>query len=175
MNKAQIWPGYVQVGEVTAPHGIHGEFRVLPMTDFPDRLRARKHITVQKLGKAVAVLSVRDHQGMMIMQVEGITTRDGAEKVRGSRLLVPESDLPELGEGSYYWHQLVGLNVVEADTGRALGELSHVIRTGGAQDVFEVRRPDGKPLLIPALRSVVRTIDFDAQQMVVDLLPGLED
>jgi 16S rRNA processing protein RimM len=83
--------------------------------------------------------------------------------------------LPSLPQDEYYWHQLVGLTVVENHTARVLGELAHVLRTGAGHDVFEVARPGKKPLLIPALKAVVKVVDLDGRQMIVELLPGLED
>jgi 16S rRNA processing protein RimM len=89
--------------------------------------------------------------------------------------MVPASELPKLAPDEYYWHQLLGLTVVEAESGRILGELVHVLRTGASHDVFEVERSGKKPLLIPALKSVVLEVDLDRARMVVRLLPGLEE
>ncbi|MDA8193822.1 MAG: ribosome maturation factor RimM [Thermaerobacter sp.] len=169
------WPGYVVVGEITSPHGIDGSFRVLPMTDYPQRLLNRRTVTIDKLGMAVRVLTAREHGRLMVMRIAGTDSRELAEKLRGGKLMVAAAELPALPEDQFYWHQLVGLTVIEADSGRVLGEIGHIIRTGGGTDVFEVRRAAEKPLLIPALRSVVRQVDLVARKMEVELLPGLEE
>lgn len=170
-----VWPGHVMVGEIVAAHGIDGTVRVVPTTDFPDRLLSCPRVVVDKLGGAVEVLGARAHQGTIIMRVAGVLTRDGAEKLRGAKVMMAENDLPPLPEGQYYWHQLVGLQVREWDTGRDLGVVSRMIRTGAAQDVFEIRRPDAKDFLVPAIKQVVKRIDLNARVMEVELIPGLED
>jgi 16S rRNA processing protein RimM len=170
-----VWPGYVLVGEVTAPFGIDGSVRVFPTTDFPERLISLKEVAVDLVRGTREVAESRLSPPMAVMRLEGYTTREQAETLRGARLMVPESELPSLPKDEYYWHQLVGLTVVENHTARVLGQLAHVLRTGAGHDVFEVARPGKKPLLIPALKTVVKAVDLDAQQMVVELLPGLED
>lgn len=162
------------VGEVTAPFGIDGSVRVFPTTDFPERLTQLQAVAVDRLQGVREVVSCRLAPPLAVMRLQGFMTREQAETLRGAYLMVPEAELPSLPEGEYYWHQLVGLTVTEAGTGRPLGRLQHVLRTG-AHDVFEVARPGKKALLIPALKSVVKEVDLPGGRMVVELLPGLEE
>lgn len=178
MNRKElrIWPGYIMVGEVTAPFGIDGSLRVFITTDFPQRLLELSHVAVDLLGETRAVVHSRlVPPSLAVMKLAGIVTREQAERLRGALLMVPTTGLPKLSPNEYYWHQLVGLTVVEEDTGRVLGELIHVLRTGAGHDVFEVERDGKKPLLIPALKAVVRQVDLDEGRMTVHLLPGLEE
>jgi len=163
------------VGEVTAPFGIDGAVRVFPTTDFPERLLALSEIVVDKLGGSRSILHSHAAPPMAVLQLAGFTTREQAETLRGAVLMVPEATLPPLVPDAYYWHELVGLTVKEVGSDRILGRLTHVLRTGAGHDVFEVERVGRKPLLIPALKSVVKTVDLTAGCVWVDLLPGLED
>lgn len=171
----EIWPGYVMVGEVTSAFGIDGSVRVFPTTDFPERLVGLNEVAVDVLQATRTVLASRLAPPMAVMQLEGYANRDQAETLRGAILMIPESELPSLPQDEYYWHQLVGLTVVEDKSQRVLGRLTHVLRTGAGHDVFEVERTGKKALLIPALKSVVKRVDLDGQRMMVELLPGLED
>ncbi|PSR21845.1 MAG: 16S rRNA processing protein RimM [Sulfobacillus acidophilus] len=178
MNRkdARIWPGYVMVGEVTSPFGIDGSVRVYATTDFPERLVTLTQVAVDLLGETCGVVSSRlASPSLAVMKLAGFTTREQAARLRGAVLMVPTSELPTLAPDEYYWHQLLGLTVVEADSGRVLGELAHVLRTGASHDVFEVTREGKKPLLIPALKSVVLEVDLRQARMLVRLLPGLEE
>lgn len=174
-NSPDIWPGHVMVGEVTAPFGIDGSVRVFPTTDFPERLLQLPKVTVDRLGGTRQVVMSRLSPPMAVMRLEGFTTRDQAETLRGAILMVPEADLPKLPEDEYYWHELVGMTVFEDETQRVLGTLAHILRTGAGHDVFEVERSGRKPLLIPALKSVVKAVNLHERTMVVKLLPGLEE
>ncbi len=163
------------VGKVTAPFGIDGSVRVFPTTDFPERLLSLKEVAVDALGGVRPVVKSRLTPPTAIMQLDGFTSREQAELLRGALLMVPEDALPELPCDEYYWHQLVGLTVVEEGSNRVLGRLAHVLRTGAGHDVFEVERTGKKPLLIPSLKSLVKGVDLSAGRMIVELLPGLED
>ena len=88
------------------------------------------------------------------MRLVGVETAEAAAALRGE----------------YYLHEIVGL-AVEAEDGRALGQIQEVLRTG-ANDVYVVAGPLGE-LLIPAIADVVRSIDVTAGRVIVRPLPGL--
>lgn len=96
-----------------------------------------------------------------VVAISGIETRDAAEGLTGRYLEVEPRELPE---GSYYWHQLEGLHVVD-ESGAELGTLVEVFRVG-ENEVYRVAGPVGETLL-PALRDVVREIDLRRKRMVV--------
>lgn len=169
------WSDFVAVGEITAPHGIQGAFRVYPTTDFPKRLLRRKTVWVGSLSGPQKVIMAQSHPPLVILKLEQISTREEAETLRGEILYVPKKSLPPLGSQEYYWFQLQGLRVQDHGTQEIIGTIDKIIRTGANHDVFEVIRP-GKPgLLIPALKSVVLEVRLEEGIMVVQLPEGLDD
>lgn len=78
--------------------------------------------------------------------------------------------VPSLPEGSYYHHELIGLNVFEG--AQKLGELSEILVTG-ANDVYVVRLAEGGELLLPAIPSVILEVNLAAQSMLVSVPEGL--
>ena len=161
--------GYVAVGFVRGPHGIDGELAVDPMTDFPDRFMPG---SVLLAGDAKYTISrVRTHQKILLLALDGIETRNQADELRGKLLEVPEATLPRLEEDEYFRFDIVGINVVDAN-GTALGKVEEVLETG-ANDVYIIRDTDSE-LLIPAIDSVVKEVDLEARQIVVDMINGLE-
>ena len=80
---------------------------------------------------------------------------------------VPFSELPKREEGSYYYFQLIGLQVVTED-GKAVGTVKEIIETG-ANNVYSISTPEGKEILIPAIPSCVLSIDVEAGRMTVRL------
>lgn len=167
--------GHTQVGEIVGAHGVDGTLKVYPTTDFPERLTKRKDIWVGNRNQASQVVHAQIHRNVILLQLDGIVNRDQAEALRGQILSVPTKELPRLPDGEYYWYQLVGLEVREWETGRVLGTLSQVLRSGGHHDLFEVDRSPSKPLLIPALKHIVRSVDLGGGLMEVILPDGLED
>ena len=169
------WSEFVEVGEITAPHGVQGAFRVYPTTDFPNRLLTRKTVWVASLSGPQTVTTAQSHPPVIILKLEEINTRDEAAELRGQTLYVPKKSLPALGPQEYYWFQLEGLRVQDYDTEEIVGTVNKVIRTGANQDVFEVLRPGKSVLLIPALKAVVLNVKLEQGVMVVRLPEGLDD
>ncbi len=87
-------------------------------------------------------------------------------------LLVPESEVLPLPPGSYYTYQLMGMRVID-ENGLLLGSVRDVLHLG-SNDAYVVGSEKGD-ILIPALKSVVRTIDVEKKEMHVTLPPGLVD
>jgi len=106
----------------------------------------------------------------LLVTVDGCTTVEAAEALRGSTLWMAQEALPELEGGAYYVADLLGMRV-EGAGGEPLGEVVEVIETGAA-DVYVVRG-DGGEILLPATREVVRQIDLAARLIVVTPLPGM--
>lgn len=152
------------VGRVLGPFGLKGELKVQALTDNPRRFAARSKLFAGD--QTVTVLKSREAQGLFFVTLKGYADRSSVDRFRHALLQVPESALEPLPEGEYYRFQLVGLTVIGRD-GAALGTLDEIIETG-ANDVYRVRRPDGKDILIPALDDVIVSVDLAAKRMVVD-------
>ncbi len=160
-----------------AAHGVRGEVRIKPLTDFPDRLLETAELYTDNAPdgglRRYTVEAARRHgKGMYVLKLAGVDDRDAAEALRRKEVRVAREDAVPLPEGSYYVFELVGATVYTSD-GDVLGTLVDVITTG-ANDVYEVRDERGKEVLIPALRDVVRRIDPESGTIVVDLPPGLD-
>lgn len=164
-------PSFLTIGQVSKPHGVHGEVRVVLHTDVPERFTWLKEVYVgQNPSRLVAVEGARLHQNMVLLKLAGYDDREAAETLRGAWLQVPESEAIPLEDGEYFLYQLEGLLVV-TDTGELLGTLLEVMETG-ANNVFRVVGPRGE-VLLPDTREVILDIDFDNGRVTVHLLPGL--
>ena len=168
---------YFRVGIIANTHGLRGEVKVLPKTDFPDkRFSPGSHLFVQESGKTpfreVSVRSARQHQQFWLVAFEGALSISDVENLKGMELSIHKSQLQPLPEGSYYIHDLIGLRV-ETEDGTYAGELVDVM-TPGANDVYVVRGPlQKRDLLLPAIPDCVLSVDLKFNKMVVHLLPGL--
>jgi 16S rRNA processing protein RimM len=158
----------VSVGRIAAAHGLKGDLKVQPLSDFPNRFDVGSHLWLD--GAPVRVERSRRQQGSVFLKLEGVDTRTAAEALRGKELQVQQAQ-PIYEKGRYYLHDIIGLEVVEAD-GSALGRLEDVMATG-ANDVFVVRGERGE-LLLPVVEDVIEDIDLRGKRIVVKLLPGLE-
>ena len=151
----------VLVGRVVKPHGRHGEVAVAPLSDRPDRFPTLRRAFVETPGggtREVLVRRCRPHKGRFVLEIEGVSSIDEAETLRGLALGIEEAELAALPEGSYYHHQLRGLRV-EDEAGAEIGVVDDVMETGAETRVLVVRGPEGETLL-PFASSFVKAVDL---------------
>jgi 16S rRNA processing protein RimM len=162
------------VGEIVAPHGIRGEVRLLPTTDFPERFTPGQKVCLSSSAQQLTIDEVRPYRSFLLLRFAEITERSGAEKLRGALVQVPVSEAMPLAKGEYYRFQLLGLLVVTAED-ETLGRVRDILETG-ANDVLVVEPADPdrmQPILIPATREVLIAVRPAEGWLQVKLLPGL--
>ena len=163
----------VVVGRIGRPHGVRGEVTVEVRTDDPDlRFVPGAVLRTDPAERGpITIAGVHWHSGTLLLRLEGVDSREAAEAVRNTELLVDVADLPEIEDpDSFYDHQIVGLTAQLPD-GTVLGEVT-VVRHE-AQDLLVVRRVEGGEVLIPFVSAIVPTVDLDGGFLVVDPPEGL--
>lgn len=166
-------PVYLSVGLLRRPHGLRGELLMEVLTDFPQRLRVGTRLFVGSEHAPVTIASIRSHNDGLLIRFRGVENPESAGKYRGKTVFVRAEDRPPLPEGEFYHHEVIGLRVVN-EVGEELGTLAEILITG-ANEVYVVKRPDGRELLLPAIEDVVLKIDPAAGLVRVRLLPGLDE
>ncbi len=158
----------VLVGRIVKPQGRQGEVAVVPLSDRPDRfVRLTRAFLTAAAGepREVRVERAWPHKGRFVVKIAGVDSIDAAEELRGLELRIPETDLAELPAGSYYYHQLAGLRVLDT-TGASLGIVAEVLETGAEARVLVVRGEPGETL-VPFADAFVRDVDLEQGQIVV--------
>lgn len=159
---------------MVAAFGVHGEVKVRPLTDFPERFA---HTSVVFLGdehKRAVVEAARQHGRLVVLRLEGVVDVSAAERLRGTRLWIPAEELLPLPEGRYYLHDLVGLRVRHID-GTDLGIVADVL-TGAGNDLLVIRdATTGEERLLPAVKEFVKAVDVAGGELTVAPIPGLLD
>jgi 16S rRNA processing protein RimM len=158
--------GRLVVGQIRGFHGLKGTVRVESLTDRPeDRFGIGQSLFVEGEERELTIVAAnRDTAGWRIRFAE-VTDRTAAEPLRDVYLeavVVPGEELPR---GEYYWHDVIGTTVTDAD-GASLGEVVDIYRAGGAE-VLLVRGPAGE-VDIPLVRSIVRIFAPKRGEIVVD-------
>jgi 16S rRNA processing protein RimM len=158
-------PVFVALGYLRRTHGIHGEMIMDILTDFPERVRANRPVYLGEEHAPHRLGSVRMANKFMLVSVKGYTTPEMAAGFRNTYVYVRADALPVLPEDAYYYHELIGIAVLD-ESGAALGELVEIIETG-ANDVYVVRNEAGTEQLFPAIADVVLKVDLESQEMIV--------
>jgi 16S rRNA processing protein RimM len=163
---------WATIGQVVALFGVRGELKVRLLTNIPERFQQLKVVYLGPEHQQYKIERVRPHKGeIIILKLVGIDDANIAEALRQQSILIPLSQLAKLPAGSYYQHDILGLNVFTL-TNRELGSLVDIIETG-SNDVYVVQGPDGKQVLIPAIKEIIKQIDLIRHTMYIDPLPGL--
>ncbi|OQY42823.1 MAG: 16S rRNA processing protein RimM [Anaerolineaceae bacterium 4572_78] len=165
-------PPFLAIGQITKPHGIHGEMVVNVLTDFPERFETMKSVQVGTVDSVTdyVVTKTRWHKNRILITFAEIQTRKEAEMLRGLYLQIPTKSAKELSDDTYYEYQLIGLTVI-TDMGKVLGTLAEIVETG-ANDVYIVKN-NHQEILLPATYEVILSVDLTVGKMIVHLLDGL--
>ena len=154
----------LNVGRIGRAHGILGEATIEVRTAEPERRFAVGAEVLTENGK-LKVASARVHNGILLIGFEGITDRNGIEKLRNT-LLYSEVDINEPGvdEDDYHVQQLIGLRA-ELEDGSEFGVITEVLNLP-AQDCLAIKTESGE-VLIPFVRQLVPVVDLKAKKVVV--------
>ncbi|HEX7737363.1 MAG TPA: ribosome maturation factor RimM [Ktedonobacteraceae bacterium] len=163
---------WATIGQVVALFGVRGEMKVRLLTDIPDRFQQLEAIYIGPEHRRYIIEHVRPHKGeMIVLKLAGIDDANTAESLRRLDLCIPLNQLAKLPPDRYYQHDILGLKVITL-AGSELGPIVEIIETG-SNDVYVIKGQDGKQLLIPAIKAVVKQIDLIRHTMYIDPLPGL--
>ncbi len=160
---------YLDAGKIVNTHGIRGELKIYPLCDSPEFLLEFDRFFID--GEEIRVVSSRVHKNVTLMRLENIDHIDKAETMIG-KILKIDSDDVELDEGQYFIEDLIGMRVIDVDTGKEYGKLKSVIQTG-ANDVFEVQ--GDRLYLVPKIDDVVINTDLEKGEITIRPLKGLFD
>jgi 16S rRNA processing protein RimM len=157
---AHVTP-WIELGVIAKPHGTRGELRVHVFNPDSTLLEELEEVflvdAAEQTPSLVRIESTRHGPKALLMQLEGVRSRDGAEALRGYRLCVPREALPELEEGEYYHADLIGLEALERD--RPIGEVIDVVDYPSAE-CLKIERPAGY-IEVPMLERWLDRIDLD--------------
>ena len=153
------------VGRIGRAHGILGEATIEVRTDEPDRRFAIGAVVQTDTHGDLTITSGRVHNGILLLSFNGITDRNGIEKLRNT-LLFADVDINEENddEDEYHVMQLIGCQAV-LESGEAFGEVTDVINLPG-QDLLAIKTVQGEQL-IPFVHQLVPTVDVKNKKVVV--------
>jgi 16S rRNA processing protein RimM len=158
----------ILLGRIHGAFGVRGELKLESFTEpAPTIFRYQPWILRDTQGREREFAGARGRETNkgLVATFPDIADRDAAEALRGTEVYVPRSVLPPPKPGEYYWVDLEGLRVVNAE-GVDFGTVSHLFSTG-ANDVLVARGE--RERMIPFLEpDYIKSVDFDAGVVTVD-------
>ncbi len=161
----------LEIGQIVNTHGLKGDVKVMPWCDDPSIYHELEYVLIDNKEYKIQKSSL--HKNTVLLKLAGIDHINDAELYRNKTLFVPREELGELPEGTYYICDLLGC-LVKTDDGRALGEISDIIKTG-SNDVYVVEDENKKSVLIPVIPDVIKSVDVEEKLVIITPIKGLID
>ena len=156
----------VCLGVIAGAHGVRGLVRIKSFTEVPLDITAYGPLGDEAGTRHFEVTAKSEAKGMVLAAVAGVTDRDAAEALKGTRLYVERAALPAPEDEEEFYHaDLIGL-VAEDRAGQRIGRVI-AVQNFGAGDLLEIECPDGTELLLPFTKAVVPEIDLVGGRLLV--------
>jgi 16S rRNA processing protein RimM len=173
----------IELGAISEAQGLQGQVKVRPHSSEPVALLSSKSVWLSLIPRRDAgvsasleqasltqykVKSAKMHSGNVVMALEGVTDRDQALALKGSRILVARDAFPKADSDSYYWVDLIGCKAVNLQ-GAVLGDVIDVTENG-AHGVIAIGNAETKTMvyLVPFVKEVVQNVDLQNKTITLD-------
>lgn len=156
----------VVVGRLNGPWGVRGWVKVWSETRPPTAIFDYQPWLLGERGEPLEIEHWQQSGPRLMVKLNGVDTPEQAQALGRETIRVARSSLPEPEPGEYYWHDLIGLEVVNLE-GYVYGRVARMQETG-AHDVLEIHAGDGVVLIPFVTGEFVREVDLDAGRITVD-------
>jgi 16S rRNA processing protein RimM len=163
-----------ELGHVIKIHGIKGEVLVFIDADDPLRYNDLESVFVEIKHKLIPFfiegININGHDA--IIKFEEVESIEQARKLLKSRLFLPLKILPDLGNDDFYFHEIIGYEVIDINTGK-LGSIKSIYEANGNNLISTIHK--GKEILIPLNKCLITRLDKEKREIIMDLPEGLID
>ena len=165
----------LEIGKIVNTHGLKGDVKIVPWTDYPDDFENIKNVIVKLRNKELSftIKNVKYQKNNIIVKFNEVNDINEAELLKNAVVMASRKELGELPEGVYYVADLIGLNVYD-ENDNFIGKIDDVFKTG-SNDVYSVARDGKKDLLLPVIDDVVLSVDIKGGRCVVHIMEGLDE
>ena len=165
---------YLECGKVCSAHGVRGALKIEHWCDTPKVLASQKRVFFlgkdgEYVEKKVTAASVGSR--FVILLLEGIDSREAAQAEKNRILYLHRDDIP-VKKGTARIADMIGLDVIDADSGRVYGTLTDVT-DGVRHQIYTIKTPKGE-VLFPAVKEFLREIDTE-RGVFIHVIEGFFD
>ena len=160
MEQKRTLAEHLECGKIINTHGVRGEVKLESYCDSPEILRDLKRVYFKENGgyREARVLHASVFKTFVLMAIESVSDLDTAVSLKNKTIYAAREDLP-IEEGSYFIVDLIGLPVIDADSGKCYGTLADVTNLG-ASDIYTVKTEKGERMM-PAVEEFVDRVDLN--------------
>ena len=164
---------YLEIGQIVNTNGLKGMLKIKPFTDDITRFEKLEYVYIQKGQELIKkrIEEVKYVKNMVLLKLDGIDDINEAEKCKNFYIKINREDSIELPEDSYLIVDMLKCDVYTEEN-ELLGKMIDVLQTG-SNDVYVVKTEEGKEILLPAIKDVVKKIDIQNKKIIIKLMDGL--
>ena len=163
------------LGRIVSKFSFKGEVLIKLDTDEPESYLEMESVFVEYDNNLVPFFIERSSlqkSNLLRVKFEEVDSEEDAEDLMKCDLYLPLNLLPELSEDQFYFHEIIGFTVEDANYG-TVGTLTGVNDTT-SQALFEIEK-DGKQVLIPMNDQFLEKVDKKNKTIYVKTPEGLID
>lgn len=164
---------YLECGKIINTHGVRGAVKIDPWCDSPAEFAALGRVYLKAGSGFVCrkILHASVFKQFVLAELEGIKDVEGAALLKNHVLYADRADF-HLEEGKHFLADLIGLPVIDAESGTLYGKLSEIMNRG-ASDIYVIDTPSGERMM-PAVKEFVKRVDLD-EGIFVTPIEGIFD
>lgn len=165
-----------QLGYIVKAHGLKGELQIFIDSDEPKVYQNLESVFVLQGQQLVPffIESISVNANKAIVAFEDIHTVDEAKSLKGLKLFLPLTALPDLDDDEFYLHELIGFQLIDAKDDSALGAIANVLEMG-PQLTLVIEHDSGKELLVPFSEALKVSLDKKLKTLTLNIAEGLID
>ena len=160
----------VKVGYITNTHGIKGDIKIYPLTDYPERFEENIDFYIEDENTKIKINKTRLYRGLVYAKLEGYNNINEVLKFKDKYIYISETDRLELPEDTYYISDLVGMEVINGE--KSVGKIKEVL-FNQANDIYICESLNKKEFMIPAVKEFIKSIDLENKKIYVELIEGM--
>ena len=161
----------LEAGEVVGTHGVRGELRVQAWCDSAEQFCAMRTLFWDEGATKPVTVTSRPHKNIVLVKAEGVDTVEAAAALRGKILYCRREDL-HVPEDRCLIVDLIGLPVVDAETGIQYGTVGDVSEVAGHNAIYHLDTASGE-VLMPVIPDIVKEVDVDGGVIRIIPMKGL--
>jgi 16S rRNA processing protein RimM len=167
METGRVKSVYFEIGVVSGAHGTRGAVKAYYFSSDPANLCDQPFMFCDGIKTAVESCSVQGKE--LLVKFKGVDDRDAALAMKGRTLEIERSMGAPLSDGEFYMQDMISCDVYEDS--EKIGVLSDILETG-ANDVYSITTTAGDEILIPAIDTVVLSVDVENGKIQVKVPEG---
>lgn len=161
----------LKVGKIINTHGIKGDLKVFPLTDYMERFEELGWVYIEGSSKKFYIRNVKYMPTVVLLSFEGYEDIDLVKKFKDRYLLIDESQRRNLPEDTHYIADIIGLDVYTVED-EYVGKVKDIIQTG-SNEVYIIEGKNNEEIMIPAIKEFILEICLKEGRITIDPIEGM--